>query len=87
MHKELRYQVKTHTISDMPRKKKYPANSPQNFFIFIYLFILLFKKMQYGNDIICKARSNMMMPIQKNSRLTCFSCLPQKVLAKFSQEK
>jgi len=29
MHKELRYQVKTHAISDMPREKKNPANSPQ----------------------------------------------------------
>jgi hypothetical protein len=25
-----------------------------------------------------------MMPIQKNSRLTCFFCLPQQVPAKFS---
>jgi hypothetical protein len=53
--KELRYQEKIHAISDMPREKKYPTNSPQ-------------KKMQYGNDIICKARSNLMMPIQRNSR-------------------
>jgi hypothetical protein len=46
--------VKTHAISDMPREKKNPANSPQ---LFIYLFIN--KHMQYGNNIICKARSNL----------------------------
>jgi len=58
MHKELRYQVKTHAISDMPRE----------FFL---------KKMQYGKkNIICKARSNLMMPIQKNNCSTCFFCLP-----------
>jgi hypothetical protein len=28
-----------------------------------------------------------MMPIQKNSRSTCFFYLPQQVPAKFSQEK
>jgi hypothetical protein len=28
MHKELRYQVKTHAISDMPRKGKDPAIAP-----------------------------------------------------------
>jgi hypothetical protein len=32
MHKELRDQVKTHAISDMPREKKNPANSPHIFF-------------------------------------------------------
>jgi len=57
--KELRYQEKIHAISDMPREKNiYPANSPQNFLFFYYI-----KKMQYGNDIICKARSNLMMQI------------------------
>jgi hypothetical protein len=30
-------------LSDMPREKKNPANSPQFFF-----YILLLKKMQYG---------------------------------------
>jgi hypothetical protein len=47
MHKELRYQVKTHTISGMPRKK-YTANSP-NFFILFYFYKNI---MQYGNDIM-----------------------------------
>jgi hypothetical protein len=28
-----------------------------------------------------------MMQIQKNSRLTCFFCLPQQVPTEFSQEK
>jgi len=28
--------------------------------------------MQYGINLICKARSNLMMSIQKNSRSTCF---------------
>jgi hypothetical protein len=67
-------------LSVMPReKKKNPANSPQ------ILFFLL-KKMQFGNDIMCKARSNLLMPIQKNSCSTCFFCLPQKVPAMLSQE-
>jgi hypothetical protein len=33
MHTELRYQVKTYTISNMPREKKNPPNSPQFFFL------------------------------------------------------
>jgi hypothetical protein len=37
--------------------------------------------MQYGNDIICKGKIThvvrSMMPTQKNSRSTCFFCLPQ----------
>jgi hypothetical protein len=78
--KELRYQVKIHAISDMPRKKILQILS--NFFYFF-----MKKIMQYGNDIICKARSNLMMPIQKNSRSTYFFCLPQQVPAKSSQEK
>jgi hypothetical protein len=69
----------------MPREKKNPENPPQFFFLFIIFFII--KKMQYGKKIICKARSNLTMPIQKNSRSTCFFCLPQKVSAKLSQEK
>jgi len=36
-HKELRYQVKTHAISDMPRKTEIPQILP----IFIYLFIYI----------------------------------------------
>jgi hypothetical protein len=32
MHKELRNQVETHAISDMPRKKN-PANSPHFFLL------------------------------------------------------
>jgi hypothetical protein len=52
MHNELRYQVKTHAISDMPRKENFLQFLPN----FLFLF---FKKMQYGNNIICKARSNL----------------------------
>jgi hypothetical protein len=66
-------------LFDMPREK-YPANSHQFFFYII-------KKNAIWKNIICKARSNLMMPIQKNSCSTCFFCLPQKVPAKFSQEK
>jgi hypothetical protein len=62
----------------MPREKKNILQILPKFF--------LLKKMQYGNDIICKARSNLMMPKQKNSHLTCFFCLPQQVLAMLSQE-
>jgi hypothetical protein len=44
MHKDLRYQVKTQAIFDMPRKgKKVPAISHISF---------LLNKMLYGNDII-----------------------------------
>jgi hypothetical protein len=78
--KELRYQEKIHAIFDIPREKKISCKfSPNKFFFY------LLKKMQYGNDIICKARSNLMMPIQKNSRSTCFFCLPQQVPAMLSQ--
>jgi hypothetical protein len=77
--KKLRYQGKIHAISDMPREKIYPANSPQFFFFFFKKKHKKEKKlnMQYGNDIICKEKSNLMMPLQKNSRSTCFFCLPQ----------
>jgi hypothetical protein len=44
--------------------------------------------MQYGNDIICKGKITLVtMPVQKNSRSTCFFCLSQYITAKFSQEK
>jgi hypothetical protein len=46
---ELRYQAKIHAISNKPREKKNPANSP-------HFFLYLNKKMQYGNDIICKGK-------------------------------
>jgi len=36
--KELRYQEKIHTISNMPRKK-YPANSPILFYFFFIFFV------------------------------------------------
>jgi len=62
--KELRYQEKIHAISDMPRKKQNIGGKKK-------------KNMQYGNDIICKAKSNLMTPLQKNSRSTCFFYLPQ----------
>jgi hypothetical protein len=52
MHRELRYQVKIHAISDMPRKRTNPAISP-------HIFFLLLKEMQYGNNIICKEISNL----------------------------
>jgi hypothetical protein len=42
--KELRYQEKIHAISNMLRKKKYPANSPQLLFIYLFLFFILLKK-------------------------------------------
>jgi hypothetical protein len=46
MHKKLRYQVKTHAISDMPRKEK-------KFQQFLPIFLLLLlNKMLNGNDII-----------------------------------
>jgi hypothetical protein len=32
-------------LSDMPREK-YPTNSPQ--YIYIYIFLILLKRMQYG---------------------------------------
>jgi hypothetical protein len=56
-------------LSDKPREKKILQILP--------IFFFNLKKMQYGKDIICKARSNLMMPIQKNRRSTCFFCLPQ----------
>jgi hypothetical protein len=73
MHKELRDQVKTHAISDMSREKRNPANSPKFTQIFFFFFLL---KNAIWKNIICTARSNLMMPIQKNSRSTCFFCLP-----------
>jgi hypothetical protein len=56
MHKELRDQVRTQAISDIPREN--PANSPEFFFIIIIKIHTIWKR-----NIICKARSNLMMPI------------------------
>jgi len=79
--KELRYQKKIHAIiCYAKRKEKFCKFSPIFYFIFI-------KTNAIWTNIISKARSNLMMPIQKSSRSTCFFCLPQKVPAKFSQEK
>jgi hypothetical protein len=66
-------------LSDIPREKISCKFSQ-------FFFLKNYKKMKYGNDIICKARSNLMMPIQKNSRSTYFFCLPQQEPAMLSQE-
>jgi hypothetical protein len=70
MHNELGYQVKTHAISDMPReKKKYPANFP-NFYFLLLINTCNMEITSYARqDQTCVSS---MMPIQKNSRLTCF---------------
>jgi hypothetical protein len=44
--------MKTHAISDMPRKREILRILPIFFFIII-------KQMQYENNIICMARSNL----------------------------
>jgi len=44
MHKELRYQVKTHAISAMPREKKSCKFSK-------LLLLFFIKKMQYGINL------------------------------------
>jgi hypothetical protein len=60
--KELRYQEKIYAISNMPREKK---NILQILTKILFIFFKKKKKntrkqnMQYGNDIICKARSNL----------------------------
>jgi hypothetical protein len=82
MHKELRYQVKTHAISDMPREKKNPANSPQIFLFFILLKICNMEKHHMQGKIKPDDANT-----KKNSRSTCFFCLSQQISAKFSQEK
>jgi hypothetical protein len=82
--KELRYEMKIHAISDMPRKEKDLANSPQFFFFFLILKKCNMEMTSYAKqDQTCVSS---MMPIQKNSRSTYFFYLPQQV-AKFSQEK
>jgi hypothetical protein len=52
---ELRFQVKIHTISNKPRRRKSCKFSP-NLFIHFFLLIKTNKNMQYGNDIICKGK-------------------------------
>jgi len=73
--KEMRYQKKIHAINCYAKVCKF-----SQFFFFI-------KTNAIWTNIISRARSNLIMPIQKSSRSTCFFCLPQKVRAKFSQEK
>jgi len=60
--KELRYQEKIHAIIWYAKRKNILQILPKFFFFDL-------KKMQYGKDIICKARSNLMMPIQKKQLL------------------
>jgi hypothetical protein len=63
-------------------KEKFPAISPIFFSFFIKkckMEITLYSK----KDQTCLSS---MMPIQKNSRSTCFFCLPQQVPAVLSQE-
>jgi hypothetical protein len=74
---ELRYQVKIHTISKRPRETKLSCKFSQFFYFFLKETNKQKQKLQYGNDIICTAKSNLTMPLQKNSRSTCFFCLPQ----------
>jgi len=64
-------------LSVMPREKKSCKFSPKFFFFFLNTRK---QNMQYGNDIICKAKSNLMMPLQKNSRSTYFFVFPNKYL-------
>jgi len=45
MHTEVRYQARIHAISNKPREKENPANSPHFFF--------KQNNKQYGKDIIC----------------------------------
>jgi hypothetical protein len=47
MHKELRYQVKTHAISDMPREKIILQILPK-FFIFLFFILLKCKKTKHA---------------------------------------
>jgi hypothetical protein len=65
-------------LSVMPKEKKSCKFSP--------IFFFIIKKRAIWKNIICKARSNLMMPIQKGSRSTCFFYLPQQVPAMLSQE-
>jgi hypothetical protein len=60
--KELRYQEKIHAIIRYAKRKRYPSNSPQILFYF-YLKNKKKQNMQYGNAIICKANSNLMMTL------------------------
>jgi hypothetical protein len=60
-------------LSAMPREKKNYANSHQFFFFFII------KTNAIWTNIISRARSNLMMPIQKSSRSTCGSRLTDYV--------
>jgi hypothetical protein len=68
-------------LSDMPREKDILQILPKYVYIYIY-----FKKkhknqnMKYGNDIICKAKSNVMMPLQKTVARPAFSVFLKKYL-------
>jgi hypothetical protein len=84
--KELRYQKKLHAIIYYAKRKEKILQILPKFFIFIFIFIY-YKKNAIWKNIICKARSTLMMPIQKDSRSTCLFCLSQKVPTKFFQEK
>jgi hypothetical protein len=64
-------------LSVKPREKK-------NILQILPKFFLLLKKNAIWKNIICKARLNLMIPIQKGSRSTCFLCLPHKAPAKLS---
>jgi hypothetical protein len=61
------------------QEKKNPANSPQ-------YFILLKTNAIWKENIICMARSNLMMPIQKKNRRSTYFFCSQTVPTMLSQE-
>jgi hypothetical protein len=50
---ELRYQAKINAISNKPREKKYPANSP-HIYLFIYYYYYYLKKRTQTKHAIWK---------------------------------
>jgi hypothetical protein len=71
--KELRYQKKIHAIICYAKRKEKLCKFSPIFFFFII------KTNAIWTNIISRARSNLMMPIQKSSRSTCGSRLTDYV--------
>jgi hypothetical protein len=71
--KELRYQEKVHAIICYAKRKEKSCK-------FSPFFLFIIKKNAIWKNIICKARSNLMMPIQKTVARPAFFVFSKKYL-------
>jgi hypothetical protein len=65
MHNELRYQAKTHAISNMPSKEKskIPVSSPPNIYIYIFFLKIKIKTCYKGKKTLITLACGKIKPV------------------------